>query len=147
MMHPLRKQRLIKMLALMLVLSVVAALILYSVRQNISLFYTPTQIEQGRAPLHQALRVGGMVVRGSVKKSISTQSIEFKITDFSHDLTIRYQGLLPDLFREGQGVVIHGELVDQGHLMAQEVLAKHDEKYMPPELKDMKVVKQPKGSS
>ena len=115
--------------------------------QSINLFYTPSDFvtpEEGKqAPVvGQRMRVGGMVVEGSVKRDRDTLQVTFNITDTGPEITVRYQGILPDLFREGQGIVAQGELIEPRVLEASEVLAKHDEEYMPPELAEkMKGIK------
>ncbi len=135
-MNRVRRNRLITLAAIMTILSVATLLILYALRQNISLFYTPSEVIQGLAPIHQQVRVGGMVVKNSVVRDKSGLGVKFKITDYQQTLTVDYQGILPDLFREGQGIVTLGELNDQGQFKANQVLAKHDENYMPPEVRD-----------
>ncbi|AHE66804.1 cytochrome c-type biogenesis protein CcmE [Legionella oakridgensis ATCC 33761 = DSM 21215] len=123
------------LLLVVAILSVATALVLYALRQNISLFYTPTQVAAGEAPLHRAVRVGGMVVKGSVVRDTNDLSVRFRVTDFQNTVEIVYRGILPDLFREEQGIVAQGQLTAKGHFQATEVLAKHDENYMPPEVK------------
>ncbi len=135
-MHPARKRKLMVLILMVSVLAIASALMLYALRQNISLFYTPSQIAKGEAPSQHAIRVGGMVVPGSVKRSGEDLTVKFDITDYAHTITVAYRGILPDLFREGQGIVALGQLVDNHFVQATEVLAKHDEKYMPPEVKD-----------
>ena len=134
-MKPARKRKLALLLLLLLVLGAVIFLVLYALRQNISLFYTPTQMVQGKAPVHRLVRVGGMVVAGSISRGGHDLSVQFKITDYKHTVAVFYKGVLPDLFREGQGVVAAGTLLDNQRFQATEILAKHDEKYMPPPLK------------
>lgn len=134
-MIPARKRKILILLSALMVLSIAAALVLYSLRQNISLFYTPTQIVQGQAPLQHAIRLGGMVEKGSILRAKQGLGVEFKITDFSQMVTVTHIGILPDLFREGQGVVVEGQLLDNQHFQASRVLAKHDANYMPPEVK------------
>ncbi len=135
-MNPVRKRKLCIVLSMICLLAIVLALVLYALGQNISLFYTPTQIATGNAPRHHAIRVGGMVVPGSILRSSRDLTVHFKITDYQHTVDVIYQGILPDLFREGQGIVAQGELLDNKKVKATQVLAKHDEKYMPPEVKD-----------
>src|SRR5690606_27831248 len=105
-----------------------------ALQQNINLFYNPTQIASGEAPQDARIRAGGMVKENSVSRSADSLDVEFVVTDYAHDVTIRYRGILPDLFREGQGIVALGRLNENGVLVADEVLAKHDENYMPPEV-------------
>ncbi|MFT4059993.1 MAG: cytochrome c maturation protein CcmE [Legionella sp.] len=134
-MNPIRKRKLLILVSACVVFAVASGLVLYALRQNISLFYTPTQIAAGEAPLQRDIRVGGMVDKGSFIRAKEGLAVEFKITDFKQKITVNHRGILPDLFREGQGVVVEGQLVDNQHLQATRVLAKHDENYMPPEVK------------
>lgn len=133
-MNPIRKKRLLIILAILAGVGIAVALALSALQQNINLFYTPTQIANGEAPQDTRIRAGGMVAEGSVKRTGDSLDVEFVVTDFAKSVTIRYHGILPDLFREGQGIVALGKLDGQGVLVADEVLAKHDEKYMPPEV-------------
>src|SRR5690554_1935342 len=130
-MHPQRKKRLILVL---LGVGVAVALALGALRQNINLFYTPTEIASGVAPQDARIRAGGMVVAGSLKRSADSLDVVFDVTDGAEQVTITYSGILPDLFREGQGIVALGRLNEDRVLVADEVLAKHDEEYMPPEV-------------
>lgn len=134
-MNLVRKRRLAMIGIVLLFLALTSGLVLYALRQNISLFYTPTQVVKGEAPLHQSIRLGGMVVDGSLVREPSSLAVTFRVTDFKHELQVHYRGILPDLFREGQGVVARGILMANGSLEASEILAKHDENYMPPEVK------------
>jgi cytochrome c-type biogenesis protein CcmE len=102
-------------------------------RSNVMFFFDPSQIAAGQAPAGDRFRLGGMVEKGSVRKTPGTLDIEFLVTDFKHTVPVKYTGILPDLFREGQGVVAHGRM-QSGTFVADEILAKHDEKYMPPEV-------------
>lgn len=133
-MNPVRKKRLYIVLAIVAGVGVAVALALSALQQNINLFYTPTQIANGEAPHDTRIRAGGMVEKGSLKRSADSLDVEFVVTDFAKDVTVKYRGILPDLFREGQGIVALGKLDQNGVLTADEVLAKHDEKYMPPEV-------------
>lgn len=135
-MHPVRKQRLIVVLFVVLFSSAAIGLISYALRGNINLFFPPAEVAAGKAPVGQPIRVGGMVTEGSVKRSDDSLAVTFEITDFSASVTVVYEGILPDLFDEGQGAVASGKLNEQGILEASEVLAKHDENYMPPEVAD-----------
>jgi cytochrome c-type biogenesis protein CcmE len=103
-------------------------------RENIMFYYDPSQIASGQAPSNKRFRVGGMVVKGSVARKPGDLQVRFVLTDFSHQIPVEYSGVLPDLFREGQGIIAHGTLAPDGSFAADEVLAKHDEKYMPPEV-------------
>ena len=133
-MNPLRKKRLFIVLSLLAGVGIAVALALSALQQNINLFYTPTQIATGQAPLDTRIRAGGMVEKGSLQRSADSLDVRFVVTDFQHSVTITYRGILPDLFREGQGIVAMGKLNAEGVVVADEVLAKHDEKYMPPEV-------------
>ncbi|MDH4580998.1 cytochrome c maturation protein CcmE [Pseudomonas sp. BN415] len=133
-MNPVRKKRLFIILAIVAGVGVAVALALSALQQNINLFYTPTQIANGEAPQDTRIRAGGMVEKGSVQRTGDSLDVQFVVTDFAKSVTIRYHGILPDLFREGQGIVALGKLNADGVLVADEVLAKHDENYMPPEV-------------
>ncbi len=134
-MSPIRKRKLLVVILVIVVFALVTALILYALRQNINLFYTPLQIAKGEAPTKRMIRVGGMVVKKSIIRA-DELTVQFKLTDFKETIVVDYSGILPDLFREGQGVVALGELGDNQHFYAKEVLAKHDANYMPPEVKE-----------
>ncbi|MGH1429875.1 MAG: cytochrome c maturation protein CcmE [Neptuniibacter sp.] len=135
-MNPKRKQRLFIVLFIIFGVGAAVGLTMYSLSQNINLFYSPTQIAAGEAPQGTRIRAGGMVVDGSVKRDQESLHVEFGITDYEKSVTVHYNGILPDLFREGQGIVAQGELDENNVLQAAEVLAKHDENYMPPEVAD-----------
>jgi cytochrome c-type biogenesis protein CcmE len=107
--------------------------VLNAFQSNLVFFFTPTQVSQGEAPKGRAFRVGGMVKEGSLVKD--GENVQFVVTDFAHDVPVKYTGLLPDLFKEGKGVVAQGKLSESNLFAASEVLAKHDENYMPPEAK------------
>jgi cytochrome c-type biogenesis protein CcmE len=114
-------------------LGVAAALVLNALQSNVAFFFTPTQVTSGEAPRNKAFRVGGMVREGSLKREQMT--VHFVITDTAKDVPVSYTGILPDLFKEGKGAVVQGKLGANGEFVATEVLAKHDENYMPPEAK------------
>ncbi|GAL08765.1 cytochrome c-type biogenesis protein CcmE [Photobacterium aphoticum] len=138
-MNPRRKKRLTLVLALVVGLGATVGLLLYALNQNMDLFYTPTELVQGKPDgtkpqVGQRLRIGGMVVEGSVVRDPQSLQVSFKVADVGPAVTIKYDGILPDLFREGQGIVAQGVLVDSRTIEAHEVLAKHDEEYMPPEV-------------
>ncbi|QPG05045.1 cytochrome c maturation protein CcmE [Salinimonas marina] len=137
-MNPRRKQRLIIVLGVGGLLSAAVALMLFALNDNIDLFYTPSEVvsgKQGTLPqVGQRLRIGGLVVPGSVTRDPESLDVTFALIDTGPQVTVSYQGILPDLFREGQGIVATGVLTQATHIRAQEVLAKHDEEYMPPEL-------------
>ena len=116
--------------------AVATALVLMAMGQNMLYFYSPTQLKAGEAPHNQAVRIGGLVVAGSVKRTPGSLAVHFAITDTRNAVNVDYSGVLPDLFREGQGIVVTGRLGTNGVFQASEVLAKHDEKYMPPNVAD-----------
>lgn len=134
-MNAVRKKRLFIVLAIVAGVGIAVALALSALQQNINLFYTPTQIANGEAPVDTRIRAGGLVEKGSVKRSSDSLQTDFVVTDGVARVTIRFHGILPDLFREGQGIVAMGKVESSGILLADEVLAKHDENYMPPEVK------------
>ena len=125
-------------LAAAVVLGVAAGvgLMLYAFQQNLLYFYSPAQVAAGAPPPGAAFRLGGLVAAGSVAHAADSLEVRFALTDRVHAVPVRYQGLLPDLFREGQGIVALGRLDGEGVFVAREVLAKHDENYMPPEVAD-----------
>ena len=133
-MTPLRRQRFILVGLLVVGVSVAIGLALLALRENINLFFSPTQVKAGEAPRQANFRLGGMVVEGSVRRPNTDLSVEFVLTDTIEQVTVTYRGLLPDLFREGQGIVAQGVLNNDGVFEARQVLAKHDENYMPPEV-------------
>ena len=117
-------------------LAVAATLILTAFRQNLVFFFTPSQVAAKEAPLGRTFRIGGMVETGSVKRQADGITVHFKVTDTAKSIPVSYRGALPDLFREGKGVVAQGRIGEDGVFVASEVLAKHDENYMPPEAAD-----------
>lgn len=133
-MHPLRRQRLWVVLSIVLFSSAAVGLALYALRGNIDLFYPPAAVAAGAAPLDTSIRVGGMVVDGSVRRAADSLQLRFAVTDYQASVEVIYEGILPDLFAEGEGVVASGRLGADGVLRAHQVLAKHDEDYMPPEV-------------
>ena len=135
-MTPLRRQRFILVGLLVLGVSIALGLALLALRENINLFFSPTQVKAGEAPQQASFRLGGMVVDGSVRRPDADLSVEFVLTDTVEQVTVTYKGILPDLFREGQGIVTQGMLNNNGIFEAKQVLAKHDENYMPPEVAD-----------
>ncbi|MEZ0225161.1 MAG: cytochrome c maturation protein CcmE [Alphaproteobacteria bacterium] len=135
-----KKRRLRFILFVMVCISAAAGLSLYSLREAVSYFYTPSEVKAMReansavvAPSHD-FRLGGLVVKGSLTRPDEQMQVRFRVTDLKDEQRVQYQGILPDLFREGQGVVAKGHLDDSGTFIARELLAKHDEKYMPPEV-------------
>lgn len=135
-MKPARKRKLSIILFLLSGLAIAVGLTTYAFRQNINLFYDPTQIVEGEAPADVRIRAGGMVEEGSVKRGADGLKVQFRITDYASTVTVEYDGILPDLFAEGQGVVATGYLDADRRMIASEVLAKHDEQYMPPEVSE-----------
>ena len=150
-MNPRRKKRLTIITSIITGIAMVAGLILYALSQNIDLFYSPKEILEGKTEtqvkpaIGQRLRIGGLVVPGSVKRDQDSLKVSFKLADMKMPMvfnesdpmvTVIYDGILPDLFREGQGIVANGTLTETAVIEASQVLAKHDENYMPPELID-----------
>lgn len=126
-----RHKRLAIILGALSVLGIATALVLSALQTNLAFFYTPTQVAAGDAPRARVFRVGGLVKSGSLQRNEMT--VSFVITDLAHEVPVRYTGILPDLFKEGRGAVAQGELDGSGRFVATEILAKHDENYMPPE--------------
>lgn len=135
-MTPVRRRRLTFVLVLVTGVGIAAALTLYALSQNINLFFSPSQIAAGEAPMSRDIRVGGLVVPGSVRRDSGSLEVEFALTDNAEQIRVYYEGILPDLFREGQGIIALGKLAPGNVVHAAEVLAKHDENYMPPEVAD-----------
>ncbi len=133
-MHPVRRQRLIIVLLIVFGTAVAVALITFALRENINLFYPPAEIAEGKAPVGKQIRAGGMVLEGSVVRDPYSLRVDFVVTDYLAQVPVTFVGILPDLFAEGQGVVAAGKLDNDGVFQASEVLAKHDENYMPPEV-------------
>ena len=145
-MHPKRKQRLTLVAFLFAGVALAVGLALFALNENINLFYPPDQIARGEAPVDQRIRAGGMVLEGSVQRDPGSLAVRFTLSDMAgHDVPVVYEGILPDLFGEGQGIVATGRLRANGTLEASEVLAKHDENYMPPELAELAGRKAPEG--
>jgi len=133
-MHPHRKQRLVWVSLIVVLSSAAIGLTAFALRDNINLFYPPADVVAGKAPSDRNIRLGGMVVEGSIERSDTNLTTQFVVTDYEGSVAVRYTGILPDLFAEGQGVVAEGRLDGEGVLVATQVLAKHDENYMPPEV-------------
>jgi len=129
-----RRKRMIAVAAIVIGIGAATAVALQAFQSNIMYFYSPSQITAGDAPAGRAFRLGGLVTKGSLKRVPGSIEINFVVTDNAKSIPVRYSGLLPDLFREGQGVIAHGKMTADGVFVADEVLAKHDEKYMPPEV-------------
>jgi len=128
-----RRWRLLWLAAAVLAVGAATTLVLRAFESNLVFFYSPTQVAAREAPTARAFRVGGLVQQGSVQRASSGLTVNFVVTDGAHQVPVRYTGMLPDLFREGKGVVAQGRLDGSGWFVAQQVLAKHDENYMPPE--------------
>ena len=128
-----RDKRIAAIIGGLALLAIAAGLVLYAFQSNLVFFFTPTQIAAGEAPRDRAFRVGGLVQAGSVKREPQALKVQFVVTDTAHSIPVAYSGSLPDLFREGKGVVAQGRIGADGVFHASEVLAKHDENYMPPE--------------
>ena len=133
-MTPTRRRRLILVLGILAGVGIAGALALNAFKRNVTFFFDPTAVSRGEVAQGQAFRLGGMVTQGSLQRAPGSLEVQFVVTDFSHNVPVSYTGVLPDLFREGAGVVAHGSLRSDGTFVADEVLAKHDEKYMPPEV-------------
>lgn len=133
-MSPLRRKRLAKIGLLLAGVSLAVGLMIMAFQQNMMFFFSTTEVAAGKAPLERDFRVGGMVVEQSVERDPNSLLVQFTLTDYQTLLQVQYSGILPDLFREGQGIVAKGRLNEQGVFVASEVLAKHDENYMPPEV-------------
>nr|WP_198482365.1 cytochrome c maturation protein CcmE [Methylotuvimicrobium alcaliphilum] len=136
MMKPIRRQRLILIGLMLAGMGLAVAFALKSFNENLMYFFSTTEVVEGKAPENALFRIGGMVVDGSVDRPAESLLVRFKLTDFNKEVTVEYTGILPDLFREGQGIVAKGRLSENGVFVAEEVLAKHDENYMPPEVAD-----------
>ena len=137
-MKPYRRNQLFLVLFLVASAGAAVGLALIALKENINLFYSPEEIVSGKAPHDQLIRAGGMVREGSVVRSTTDLQVSFVVSDLQQsDYTVKYEGILPDLFREGQGVIARGRLGEDGIFQAEEVLAKHDENYMPPEVADV----------
>jgi cytochrome c-type biogenesis protein CcmE len=139
-MNPRRKKRLMIVSIVLTGVFVVAGLVLYALNQNFDLFFTPSEIYNGKKgtgikpEIGQRIRVGGLVVPGTVKRDENSLKVSFNLMDTGPQVTVQYEGILPDLFREGQGIMATGTMVSENVILASEVLAKHDENYMPKEI-------------
>jgi len=141
-MTPTRKRRLALVVILVLGVGIASGFALMSFNENLMFFFSPAEVAAGKAPQARKFRLGGMVVEGSVQRDASNHDketglmVRFDLTDNADTVSVEYNGILPDLFREGQGIIAHGKLRNDGVFVADEVLAKHDENYMPPEVAD-----------
>jgi len=131
-----RRKRMVTVVAILAGVGIAATFALQAFNKNLLYYYSPTQISAGEAPSSRTFRVGGLVENGSVKREPGSLEVHFMLTDYNKQIGVSYTGVLPDLFREGQGIIARGKLTDGGEFVAEEVLAKHDENYMPPEVKD-----------
>ncbi|MBG7610591.1 MAG: cytochrome c maturation protein CcmE [Anaerolineae bacterium] len=131
-----RSRRKVLVIGILFGVSVAAVLGLTAFQENLLYFYSPTQVIAGEAPDNHSFRIGGLVVNGTVNRKPDSLAVQFDLTDNTETVTVQYTGILPDLFREGQGIVAMGSLQSGGLFIAEEVLAKHDENYMPPEVAD-----------
>ena len=133
-MNPIRKQRLYALIAILIGSMLATWLVVSALSENMNLFYSPTEIKEANINQDTLIRAGGMVKKGSIYKSTDSLNVSFTVTDYQNELIINYEGILPDLFAENAGVVVRGNLTPEGTFRAIEVLAKHDENYMPPEV-------------
>ena len=131
-----RHKRIVWVTVIVAGIGIAAALILTAFQKNLLYFYSPTQVAHGEAPVGRAFRIGGLVMKGSVTRVPNSLKVSFVLSDTANTITVIYDGILPDLFREGQGIVANGKIGSDGVFVASEVLAKHDENYMPPEVAD-----------
>ena len=130
-----RQKRMVTVVAILAGVGIATTFALKAFNQNLLYYYSPSQIAKGEAPSNRSFRVGGLVQNNSLHRQPGSLEVTFVVTDFQKEIPVSYTGVLPDLFREGQGIIARGKL--QGnHFVAEEVLAKHDENYMPPEVKD-----------
>ena len=135
-MRPRKQQRLILVVLAVLLLGGASGLVLFALSDSVAFFVTPSEIAAGKVDADKRFRLGGLVVDGSVERAGNDGVVRFRLSDQVSEVPVRYQGILPDLFREGQGIVAQGVLGEDGVFIASEVLAKHDENYMPPEVAD-----------
>ena len=129
-----RRKRMLTIGLLLAGMGLATALILKSFNQNLMYFYSTSDVANGKAPVGRDFRIGGLVIKGSVKRAADSLAVQFVLSDLKKEVPVSYTGILPDLFREGQGIVANGKLGADGTFIAREVLAKHDENYMPPEV-------------
>lgn len=138
-----RQRRIALVVGILAGVSIAGLLALNAFRENVMFFFDPSQVAMGEAPIDKRFRLGGMVRPGTVDRKAGSLDMSFMVTDFKHDVRVVYTGVVPDLFRENQGVVAHGRLGQDGVFVADEILAKHDENYMPPEV--AKAIKEKHG--
>ena len=135
-MTPSRKRRLIGVLVIVIGVGAAALVAMKSLNENMLFFVSPTDVKEQSLPAGKRFRLGGLVADGSVSRAEDSLAVSFIVTDGAETVPVTFDGILPDLFREGQGIIAIGELAPEGHFEAAEVLAKHDENYMPPEVAD-----------
>ena len=135
-MTPKRKKRLYLVVLMVLGIGTATVLAINAFEENLMFYYPPAEVVAGKAPNDHPFRMGGLVTQGSVKRLEDGLTVQFDLTDNAETVTVQYTGILPDLFREGQGIISLGKLTEDGVFVADEVLAKHDENYMPPEVAD-----------
>ncbi len=135
-MKPARRRRLILVLILLVGVGSAVALSLLALQENLMYYHPPSDVFEGKAPTNRAFRTGGLVKQGSVERDKDGTTVRFTITDLKKEIIVIYKGILPDMFREGQGIIANGRMGKEGMFSADEVLAKHDENYMPPEVAD-----------
>ncbi|HEU4655730.1 MAG TPA: cytochrome c maturation protein CcmE [Steroidobacteraceae bacterium] len=131
-----RRRRMMLVALIVLGVGSAVAFALSAFQDNLLYYYSPSDVSAGKAPTNRTFRVGGMVTKGSFQRPPNSLEAHFVLTDYAHDVKVSYTGVLPDLFREGQGIIARGRLNSNGEFVAEEVLAKHDEKYMPPQVAD-----------
>ena len=133
-MNPKRKRRLTYVVLIVIGVGIAVGLMVTAFQQNMMYFITPTEVAAGTVPEGRTIRLGGLVTEGSLNRENDGLTVNFTVTDNAHEVPVRYTGILPDLFREGQGIITMGRMNSEGLFIADEVLAKHDENYMPPEV-------------
>jgi cytochrome c-type biogenesis protein CcmE len=133
-MNPKRRKLLLTVVFTLIGVGTATGLALKAFQENLLYFYSPTQVKNGESPSNRNFRIGGLVLAGTVKRNPDNLRVEFVLTDTLNNVTVSYEGILPDLFREGQGIVANGSINNEGIFIASEVLAKHDENYMPAEV-------------
>ena len=131
-MTPTRRRRLLLVIGILVGVSIAGGLALSAFRQNVTFYFVPSEVAAGKAPRGESFRLGGLVAKGSVHRKPGSMQVRFLVTDFKHEIPVEYTGVLPDLFRENAGVIVHGKLLPNGVFLADQVLAKHDQNYRPP---------------
>lgn len=135
-MHPARARRLTLVIVMVVGVLIAGGFTFFAFQENLMMYFTPSEVASGKAPTGQRFNIGGMVAQGSVKKASDSVDVKFDVTDYEKTITVTFSDILPDLFREGQAVIAKGKLNNEGVFVADEVLAKHDENYMPKEVAD-----------